>query len=323
MNREENFTWVSKTLEIIERGIEHKCDITEIKREIRDTIPYNYNYFGEIFKDYLGCTIAYYIRTTYLLRAYKIWEKEKTKLSQRDSYEGIDYFLLYFRRTFGFSIDEAENKGVKKMETITQEEMLGIKKILDESALVDDYEMKDGNISIRFDMDMIIIFVLSHKSYVISEELVKQSNWGSLSEESRKIILIVLNRAGEECNVQNKITISLEELENEYAALEGYNINAPLIFNGFYIYSFVLEDKLKPVFEHIINAIINNISVSYPNGPQTPKKYGDLVKACRECKGLITVNRLAEKSKKSEKEVINILWEMAQKGFLKIEDYIV
>lgn len=109
-------------------------------------------------------------------------QEKKTKLSQRDSYEGIGYFLYYFKRSFGFSIDEAENKGVEKMEIITQEEMIEIKKFLEESPLISNYEMKDGNISIRFDMDMIIIFILSQKSYIISEELVKRSMKRSLKK---------------------------------------------------------------------------------------------------------------------------------------------
>lgn len=81
-----------------------------------------------------------------------------------------------------------------------------------------------------------------------------------------------------------------------------------------------MEDKLKPAFENVINSIINNMSISYPNGPQTPASYEEIVKACKKCNGLITVNRLAEANKKSEREVMDILWEMAQKGFLRIED---
>ena len=40
--------------------------------------------------------------------------------------------------------------------------------------------------------------------------------------------------------------------------------------------------------------------------------------AARACKGLITINRIALKCKKTETDIVEILWEMAQKGFLRI-----
>ena len=97
MNQDYTVELIIKVLGIIEKGIEENCAGSEIKRRIIDEIGYNYNYFNELFKKVIGCSMAHYIRFASYRHAYSIWKTEQPELKQRDSYGGLDYFLFNFK----------------------------------------------------------------------------------------------------------------------------------------------------------------------------------------------------------------------------------
>ena len=319
MNQDYTIEWIVKALGIIERGIEAKCDSNEIKKRIIDEIGYNYNYFNELFKDIVGCSLANYIRAASYRHAYSIWKNEKPELKQRDSYEGLDYFLYNFKRTFGISITEVETKGISIMKNITKEELLKITEFLEETPLIESYEFNNGNVKLAVDIDMVLVFMLSNKCYLISKELVEKSNWKNMSEDSKKFLLILVNRAPDELDKQNQITLEVEEIEREFALLDSYNMEEPELFNGYYIFYYKWNAQLKPVFERNIDSLFNRIEIVIP-GTDVPKKYKDILQAARACKGLITINRIALKCKMPETDIAERLWEMAQKGFLRVTE---
>ena len=75
--------------------------------------------------------------------------------------------------------------------------------------------------------------------------------------------------------------------------------------------------EAKPIFERNIDSLFSWMEIVIP-GKNIPKKYNDILQAARACKGLVTINRIALKCKMSETDIVEILWEMAQKGFLRI-----
>lgn len=317
MNQDYTIELIIKVLGIIEKGIEENCDGNEIKRRIIDEIGYNYNYFNELFKNVIGCSMANYIRFASYRHAYSIWKTEKPELKQRDSYGGLDYFLFNFKRTFGVSITEAETKGISIMENISKEELSKINEFLEGTPLIESYEFNNGGVKLAVDIDMVLVFMLSNKCYVISKDLIEKTNWKDMSEDSKKLLLILVNRAPEELDEQNTITLEVEEIEREFSVLDSYNMEEPELFNDYYIFYYKWDAQLKTVFKRNIDSLFSRIEIVIP-GKDIPKKYNDILQATRACKGLITISRIALKCKISETETIEILWDMAQKGFLRI-----
>ena len=317
MNQDYTVELIIKVLGIIEKGIEENCAGSEIKRRIIDEIGYNYNYFNELFKKVIGCSMAHYIRFASYRHAYSIWKTEQPELKQRDSYVGLDYFLFNFKRTFGTSITEAETKGIGIMENITKEELLKITEFLEETPLIESYEFDKGSVKLAVDIDMVLVFMLSNKCYFVSKDLIDKTNWKDMSEDSKKLLLILFNRTQDELDEDNQITLSVEEIEQEFMILDSYNMEVPELFNGYYIFYYKLDAQLKPIFERNIDSLFSWMEIVIP-GKNIPKKYNDVLQAARTCKGLITINRIALKCKMSETDIVEILWEMAQKGFLRI-----
>ena len=317
MNQDYTVELIIKVLGIIEKGIEENCAGSEIKRRIIDEIGYNYNYFNELFKKVIGCSMAHYIRFASYRHAYSIWKTEQPELKQRDSYVGLDYFLFNFKRTFGTSITEAETKGIGIMENITKEELLKITEFLEETPLIESYEFDKGSVKLAVDIDMVLVFMLSNKCYFVSKDLIDKTNWKDMSEDSKKLLLILFNRTQDELDEDNQITLSVEEIEQEFMILDSYNMEVPELFNGYYIFYYKWDAQLKPIFERNIDSLFSWMEIVIP-GKNIPKKYNDVLQAARTCKGLITINRIALKCKMSETDIVEILWEMAQKGFLRI-----
>ena len=317
MNQDYTVELIIKALGIIEKGIEENCDGNEIKRRIIDEIGYNYNYFNELFKKVIGCSMANYIRFASYRHAYNIWKTEKPELKQRDSYVGLDYFLFNFKRTFGMSITEVETKGISIMENISKEELLKITEFLEGTPLIESYEFDKGSVKLAVDIDMVLVFMLSNKCYFISKDLLDKTNWKDMSEDSKKMLLILFDRAQDELDEENQITLKVEEIEQEFMTLDSYNIEEPELFNDYYIFYYKWDAQLKPVFERNIDSLFSRIEIVIP-GKDIPKKYNNILQAVKECKGLITISRIALKCKMSETDIIEILWDMAQKGFLRI-----
>ena len=157
---------------------------------------------------------------------------------------------------------------------------------------------------------MVLVFMLSNRCYFISKDLIEKTNWEDMSIDSKKLLLILFNRAPDELNEHN-------EIEQEFTILDSYDIEEPELFNDYYIFYYKWDPQLKPVFERNIDSLFSRIEIVIP-GKDIPKKYNDILQAARACKGLITINRIALKCKLSETDIVEILWEMAQKGFLRI-----
>ena len=121
----------------------------------------------------------------------------------------------------------------------------------------------------------------------------------------------------EELDEQNTITLEVEEIEREFSVLDSYNMEEPELFNDYYIFYYKWDAQLKTVFKRNIDSLFSRIEIVIP-GKDIPKKYNDILQATRAGKGLITISRIALKCKISETETIEILWDMAQKGFLRI-----
>lgn len=310
---------VINALGIIETKIKERASVSQIKKDIEDRIGYNYQYFNKIFKSIIGCSLDEYIKKVHLLSIYDKWKVKKEKIAQRDTYQDYKYFSYYFKRRFGCSINEVESKGdIVLKETITKEELIRMTEQLDESVFISSYEIKDGKVNVIFDIERVLLEILRFKTYMLPIDLLQELNWNELSIESRRLLLIIFSRKLEEDNDELELFIPEDELVKEYTALEMYDIDNPIVMNGYFVFSKVLDDEFKPVFESFIDSCLNFISIVFPNGPETIKKYEELVDAINKCKGFVTVKRLSEKGNRTEKEIIDTLWEMAQKGLLKL-----
>lgn len=312
---EEMLILVIKAIDIIEKGIKKRKDKTEIKKQIDEEIYYNYKYFCENFKNILGCSINDYISHTYLLTIYQEWEKDKKELAQRDSYSRFKYFPFYFKRKFGSTINEVDNMCISKFTPqISKEELMELKDFLDTSAMVKSYEMQNGDVRIKFDNDVLLQMILRCKSYMIPEKIIKETNWKDLPDDTQKLLLIILDRMRDG---MNQIEIPIDELELEDNMLEMYNIKEPVLMNGYYIFSCKLEEVFKPAFTHLIGSSMVNLTFKFPNGSETPQKYLEVIK-CIDSWNSSILTELDDKRNKIKEKVIDILWKMAQKGFVKI-----
>lgn len=314
--KEDKFNYVMKTIDIIQRGVKNKWSKEFIEKQIKKEIPYQYKYFNTIFNDIMGQSISQYIKDAIFLRAFNVWEKEKKSLSQRAYYEGIKYFSYYFKRRFNCSIEEIDVSKLEEKEKPTFDELVLMKEYLDKSTLIDKYEMKRGDVCIQINEERFLQLILSKKSYIIAKKILIESNWDELPKESKKMLLIFLDKAVK-TSKQETITVSEEELAKGFEEMDMYDLESPEELNGYCIFSCHLDNKLKDTFKKLLSLGNNSISINFPNGDSTPLKYIELVNSVKECYGHITLSRLSEKTNKSQEDIVDILWEMAQKGFLK------
>lgn len=316
--QDERFMLVIKALGLIEERIKKEENPANIKNSVTMGINYNERHFDRIFKSVIGCSLDEYIKDAAYIHAYESWRREKKKLSQKEGYKGVPHFSFYFKRRFGFSLNEAEDKGGEKMEPkVTQEELIQMKDYLEGNRWIDSYEMKEGKVHVVFDEDLLLLYALCHKTYILPVEMVKHTKWNELSTDGKKVFLICSSRAADGMK-DHSMSIPAEEMMIEYECLDYYDLENPELMNGNLIYHVKLNDDFKPIFARIIDACFHAVSIMCVNGPQTPKKYREILDAINGCGGLVALHRIAAKSGKSQDQVVDILWEMAQKGILKI-----
>ena len=200
---------------------------------------------------------------------------------------------------------------------VTQEELIQMKDFLEGNSWINSYEMKEGKVCVVFDEDLLLLYALYYKTYILSVEMVKNTNWNELSMDGKKVFLICSSRAADGMQ-DHSISIPAEEMMIEYECLDYYDLETPELMNGNLIYHVKLNHDFKPIFARIIDDCFHAVSIMCVNGPQTPKKYMEILDAINGCGGLVALHRIAAKSGKSQDQVVDILWEMAQKGILRI-----
>ena len=117
----------------------------------------------------------------------------------------------------------------------------------------------------------------------------------------------------------HEVSITEEEIESEYEQLALYDMENPTLINGIYVYSMKLEDNFKPIFERMIDSCIHLVSLTFVDGNNIPLKYTEILDGIKKCNGLISIRRIAEKTKKTEEQVVDVLWEMTKKGILRLK----
>ena len=127
MKKDEKFLLVLKALEIIEDGIAKNLSKKAIRERVEEECGYERKYFDTIFKTYVKCTIAEYIRTMSLLSNYRKWLTEKKDLTQKGTYKGFNYFSLYFQRKFGEKLSEVDEKVILSKAKLTKEKLQKLK----------------------------------------------------------------------------------------------------------------------------------------------------------------------------------------------------
>lgn len=131
MKDDNQYLLVLKALDIIEDGLSKNLTDKSIKERVEAETGYEKKHFNLIFMRYVKCSVSDYIRTMSLLATYRKWLKEKRELSQRDTYNGFQYFPLYFKRLFGEDLMEADEKEIFLKGKITKAELKKLKCILE------------------------------------------------------------------------------------------------------------------------------------------------------------------------------------------------
>jgi len=321
--KDDRLLLVINVIGMIEKSIERKETSSKIKLDVIKETNYSERHVDRIFKGVMGCSLDEFIKDLYFIRVYKIWRKDGKVLKQRETYEGIPYFPIYFERRYGFSIYEAHEKGEIMLNTyVTQEELKQMKDCLDKSKIVEKYEIKEGKVTMELDENLLMLTILCCKNYTIPARLVKEANWNELSLDSRKLLLILINRMEVSDAILEgiqEISIKGEELECEYEQLALYDMENPTLINGIYVYSVKLEDNFKPLFERMIDSCLHLVSLTFVDGNNIPLKYTEIIDGITKCNGLVSVRRIAEKTKKTEEQVVNVLWDMTKEGILRLK----
>ena len=80
------------------------------------------------------------------MATYRKWLKEKKELRQRATYNGFEYFPLYFKRAFGEDLMEADEKEIFLKAKITKAELEKLKRNLECFDLFQFYQLTDEGI---------------------------------------------------------------------------------------------------------------------------------------------------------------------------------
>ncbi len=209
-----------------------------------------------------------------------------------------------------------KQKVTRNMET--NEGILMISQILDQEPLIESYKFDGENVEIVINQDMMLMNMLTNKNYLLTKELVDNNlDWCNLDQDAKKMLLIVLNIATTEEDMFGEVTIPQEELQFEMELLNSYELETPELFNGYYIYYYKDFEKIKNIFVRNVEELINLVSISIP-GTSIPEMYENIIVGVQLCGFHITIKKLAEICNISETDVIETLWDMAKKGFLRI-----
>lgn len=96
MKKDEKFWLVVRALDIIEGGIAKNLSHKAIKVRVEEAIGYDRKYFNTIFKTYVKCSMAEYIRTMSLLNHYRKWLTEKGVEKMLKNKELLQQFLYNY-----------------------------------------------------------------------------------------------------------------------------------------------------------------------------------------------------------------------------------
>jgi len=200
------------------------------------------------------------------------------------------------------------------------EEISMISQILNQEPMIESYEIDGENVKIVIDEEEVLKNMFTNKSYILTKELVDNNlNWSKLNEDSRKLLLIVLNRAATEKDMFGEVLITPEELQFEFELLNSYELEEPVLFNGYYIYYYKNIDYFKAEFVKNAEKLINIVNIVIP-GTNIPEEYKKVIVGVQACTPQVTITELTGICKMSENEVVEVLWDMAKKGFLRIRD---
>ncbi len=190
-----------------------------------------------------------------------------------------------------------------------------VKFILEECTFIDSYKIEGEKVSIKFAPQKMISFILSHKSIFIPESKAKMLNLDKVTEETVVSILFAYYNMQDASDCQT-ITMKDEEFMAICEVLKMYNLKDPHIIGGYYVYSLVLDDKFRENFEEYIESSWDDLTITVPSDFVFPEKY-NLTNVWSRCKTYFDMEKRAKSPDKTGDDMIDLLWEMAQRGLLK------
>ena len=310
----EKYLLVCKALEIIENGIKNRKEIPEIKRKIRDEIPYNENYFSSIFREILGISLAEYIQKYYFIEVYENLKEEGKIIKQREKYGGLNYFGYNFKRIFGVLPENADEKDFEKIELkYRKEELKELIDFFERTNLIKNYKIRKGTVSIEFDVKELLVFFLGLKSYIIPKSVVSCKN---LCIQEKKTFLYLWDKFMSTKGL-SQISMTLEEMVDEMSIFDLYDMENPSEYSTYFVYHCKLREEFKHIFEQIIDAKFKKIAILFIN-EEVNDDYWMIKKAIHNSPTPDSVKKLAYICNKTETEIYEIMWKMAKDGLLKL-----
>ena len=121
----------------------------------------------------------------------------------------------------------------------------------------------------------------------------------------------------------HKTEIIYKEEEFEYASemAESYNLDSLVCMNRFLTYSMKINDDVyKQVFMECIDEIVSAIEILFPQRDEVPNEYREIASVMCVFMYCPTIQLIENTTGIEKQKVIEILWEMAKKGLIRLAE---
>lgn len=306
-------------LTTIERGAKSGMSPDDINTKLKLIMEEyaSYDNFSNIFNNFMPCTLKRYIKRRCLTEGYLKIQKTKRKLKSGESFHGINDFKGAFKNTFNSSLEDAcaREYTAEDLEPPVQlDEILKTMTMLEESHVVSGLHIKKGGAEVEIDEENLLLLMLQMPVFFIQKQVYEMYLEGRTDKEKKLLLAYFkkLYKAALKKKSPDKIKLSFEEIE----IAENINITIPYMCGDLYIYQTEMADTpgLRTAFERLVEGFIPFLKTEVPFAllPCTIAAELNIISSCSK------LNTLSSILKKTEDEIIDLLWDYTQRGLLRI-----
>jgi len=297
--------------EYVERGEE----VSKIRDYLSNKFHYAFDYIEDLFLDEYRLTIVKYTKMKKLQCAYHIWiQNGRPTLTGRAEFGGVTAFIEKFENAFGGTPEEIYDKDIDLDNFLPGGDVFSF---LEDSDLIKNFRLKGHEIYVEINKNNVLRKLMSLPTFVIPQKIWKMiTDSNNLDHEDKKQLIILLSEACERESLE--ISLRLEDYADRIEILELYNIEEPYESDGGLVFSPVIADSYRTLFEDEVDSIIDKLSISslYPTNDAFMRTFATWKAGVLSQSGN-TLKSFADYSKVDVQKVKALLWKYIKIGFIR------
>ncbi len=284
----------------------------EIISLLENKFSYNYKYMNKLFRDKYRLTIRECIKMKRLQYAYEVWiNKGRPCLTEKGEFDGIISFKGKFRAVFGDAPEDIFNENIDLSAYMPESPVF---QSLNKMNYMLDYRIKGGDVIVELNTRNMLLYLMMLPAYVIPREeweLMIKAN--IINDSSDKALLIVILAETYCKNSSYKTT--LDEIINRAEMLKLYNVNNPYQLDDCVVFSPVIGDCFKNVFEEEIENVMYKMSIA----PlcRSMNRFLRAFARWKASNGLKNIENLAKFCGLEVEKTKELLWEYIRIGYIR------